>query len=386
MSTAPSSLSLNVIVNRLRGAGCVYAEDEARLLMSAAPTPDDLAAMVDRRVGGTPLEHVVGWSEFCGRRVFVEPGLFVPRRRTEFLVRQAVELARSPAPVIVELCCGTGAVGATLVASLDRARLYAVDVEPAAVRCAYRNISAAGGGEVLTGDLYQPLPAHLRGDVTMIVANPPYVPTEAIGLLPAEARLHEPHVSLDGGADGLDIARRIAAAAPLWLAPGGHLVVETGARQGARLAEIVARNGLASRVVSSAELNATVVIGTMPAPKATGAAQIPRARPESLALPAPAAPSAPAAPAPVPAAPAAPPATPPASVPSVPVPSASMPPAAPLPPVPAVPPPVPPGQAAPVPPAEPTAPDPRDSPPPAVIPPPVPEPPPPSGTRPPYAD
>lgn len=381
MSTAPSSLSLNVIVNRLRGAGCVYAEDEARLLMSAAPTPDDLAAMVDRRVGGTPLEHVVGWSEFCGRRVFVEPGLFVPRRRTEFLVRQAIELARSPAPLIVELCCGTGAVGATLVASIERTQLYAVDVEPAAVRCAYRNISAAGGGQALTGDLYQPLPAYLRGDVAMIVANPPYVPTEAIGLLPAEARLHEPHVALDGGADGLDIARRIAAAAPLWLAPGGHLVIETGARQGTRLAEIVARNGLASRIVTSAELNATVVIGTMSTPKPTATAQIARARPESLVLPAPASPPAAAPPASVPSAP--PVSSPPASAPAAPPPStppvaspASAPPLAP----------VPPAHGGPVPPAQPATPDPQDSPPPSTTPPAAPGPPPPSGTRPPYAD
>ena len=79
----------SVIVPRLRAAGCVFAEDEAQLLISAARMPADLAAMVDRRAGGLPLEHVLGWAQFCGLRIAVDPGVFVPRRRTELLVRHA---------------------------------------------------------------------------------------------------------------------------------------------------------------------------------------------------------------------------------------------------------------------------------------------------------
>jgi release factor glutamine methyltransferase len=232
------------------------------LLISAARTPADLTTMVDRRAAGLPLEHVLGWAEFCGLRISVDPGVFVPRRRTEFLVRQAAALARSR-PVVVDLCCGSGAVGAALVAALDRVELYAVDIDPAAVRCARRNIAA--GGQVYEGDLYQPLPATLRGHVDLLVANAPYVPTEAIGLMPPEARIHEPRVALDGGADGLDVQRRVTAAAPLWLAPGGYLLVETSERQAPQTIETFARNGLIPRVVSFDELNATVVIGTRPA-------------------------------------------------------------------------------------------------------------------------
>src|SRR5580693_5083757 len=101
----------SLIVSRLRAAGCVFAEDEARLLMSTARTPAELDAMVDRRVAGLPLEHVLGWAEFCGLRITVAPGVFVPRRRTEFLVRQAVASGTGAAPVVLDLCCGCGAVG-----------------------------------------------------------------------------------------------------------------------------------------------------------------------------------------------------------------------------------------------------------------------------------
>lgn len=266
-SHAASSLSassLSAIVTRLRTAGCVFAEDEARLLISTARTPDHLAAMVDRRVVGLPLEHVLGWAEFRGLRIAVDPGVFVPRRRTEFLVGQAVALA-PPCAVVVDLCCGSGALGAAVAASLDRAELYAADIDPAAVRCARRNVAAAGG-QVYEGDLYEPLPAGLRGRTDVLLANVPYVPTEEIALLPAEARIHEARLALDGGADGLDVLRRVTAAASEWLAPGGHLLFETSQGQASRAVETVARDGLIPRVVVSDELYATVVIGTMPPP------------------------------------------------------------------------------------------------------------------------
>ncbi|GIH24223.1 N5-glutamine S-adenosyl-L-methionine-dependent methyltransferase [Acrocarpospora phusangensis] len=251
-----SLLTLPAIVIRLRAAGCVFAEDEAELLVSTAATPGDLAGMVDRRVAGLPLEHVLGWAEFCGLRISVDPGVFVPRRRTEFLVAQALSLAADRA-VVVDLCCGSGAVGAALAAALTRAELHAVDIHPAAVRCARRNLDAP----VYQGDLYQPLPPDLRGRVDLLVASAPYVPTGAIGLLPAEARVHEPMVALDGGADGLDVVRRVTAEAARWLAPGGHLLVETSARQAAGTAEAMAAHGMTPRVTSSDDLDATVVIG-----------------------------------------------------------------------------------------------------------------------------
>ena len=262
---ASRDLQRSAIVARLRAAGCVLAEDEATLLIAEASTPAELAAMVDRRVGGLPLEHVLGWAEFCGLRIEVGPGVFVPRHRTELLVRESVALAR-PGAVVVDLCCGSGAVGAALAASVDGLELYAADVDPAAVRCARRNLAAVGG-RVYQGDLFEPLPASLRGRVDILVANVPYVPTGAIATMPAEARVHEPRVALDGGADGLDVQRRVAATAPLWLAAGGHLLVETSERQAPRTVEIFESDGLGTRVAHSEDLDATLVIGTRVPPR-----------------------------------------------------------------------------------------------------------------------
>jgi release factor glutamine methyltransferase len=278
MSASPPGQARSAIVTRLRDAGCVFPEDEARLLMSAAGTPADLAAMVDRRAAGQPLEHVIGWAEFCGLRIAVAPGVFIPRRRTEFLVRQATALARRaagpartgdagparPRPVVVlDLCCGSGAVGAALAAAVDRVELHAADIDPAAVRCAQRNVATAGG-RVYQGDLYAPLPARLRGRVDILAANVPYVPTGAVGLLPPEARIHEPRAALDGGADGLDVLRRVTAAAPQWLAPGGHLLSETSEHQAPQAVDTLVGCGLVPRVARSGALNTTVVIGTRP--------------------------------------------------------------------------------------------------------------------------
>src|ERR1700754_4589851 len=151
----------SAIVTRLRAAGCVFAEDEARLLIAAARTPAELDVMVGQRVSGLPLEQVLGWAEFCGLRIAVEPGVFVPRRRTEYLVRQAITLgwqsARPGEPVgMLDLCCGTRALGLAGARGLshghgesragrhpdprEHAEVYAADVDPAAVRCARRNL------------------------------------------------------------------------------------------------------------------------------------------------------------------------------------------------------------------------------------------------------
>ena len=254
------AVSDSVIVTRLRAAGCVFAEDEARLLIAAARTPAELDVMVGQRVAGLPLEQVLGWADFCGLRIIVTPGVFVPRRRTEFLVRQAVALARR-GDVIVDLCCGAGAIGAALAAAVEGVEVYAADIDPAAVRCARQNLPA---DRVYQGDLYDPLPAALRGRVAILAANVPYVPAREIELLPAEARAHEPRAALDGGADGLDVLRRVAIGAAAWLAPGGYLLSETSDRQASLAEAVVTASGLAARVARSPDLDATVIIARRP--------------------------------------------------------------------------------------------------------------------------
>lgn len=246
------------IVTRLRAAGCVFAEDEARLLTEAASTPAELESMVDSRVAGLPLEQIVGWAEFHGLRIIIEPGVFVPRRRTEFLVDEAAALIR-PGALVVDLCCGSGAIGAALAKAVPGIELYAADLDPAAVSCARRNLPP---DRVYQGDLYAALPQALRGRVDLLVANVPYVPTEAIADMPPEARDHEPRTALDGGSDGLEVLRAVAAEAPGWLAPGGHLLIETSEGQAPLAVDAFALAGLVPRIARSRKRYATVVIGT----------------------------------------------------------------------------------------------------------------------------
>ncbi|MRK02296.1 putative protein N(5)-glutamine methyltransferase [Aeromicrobium sp. S22] len=247
------------VVARLRAAGSVYAEDEAAVLRTAAGSQDDLESMVRRRVAGEPLEVVVGWAEFCGHRVVVEPGVFVPRTRTGVLVDQGARLI-GPGAVVVDLCCGTGAVGLALHARVDGIELHAADIDPAAVRCARRNLEPLGA-VVHQGDLFDALPGTLQGAVDLLVVNAPYVPTAAISTMPPEAREHEPLAALDGGGDGVDLHRRVAAHALTWLAPGGHLLIETSPRQAALTTAAMATGALVSRVVADAVIDGSVAIG-----------------------------------------------------------------------------------------------------------------------------
>jgi release factor glutamine methyltransferase len=279
-SGVPDSPDPAPVVAELRSAGCVFAEDEARLLLEAAANGGVLASMLARRVAGEPLESILGWAEFAGLRIAVEAGVFVPRRRSAVLAAEAISLARraggaEPAasrpgdlhgdnlrPIVVDLCCGSGALGAAMLAALPGLELYATDVDPVATRCARRNL-AARGGRVHTGDLYDPLPRALLGRIDVLVANAPYVPTDAVKLMPPEARLHEPLATLDGGPDGLDVLRRIIAGAPEWLADGGHLLFETSEDQAPDAARVVASSGLVPRVVSDPDQAATVVVGRL---------------------------------------------------------------------------------------------------------------------------
>ncbi|GIJ20072.1 putative protein N(5)-glutamine methyltransferase [Micromonospora lutea] len=263
MGTPVFPVGYDVLVSRLRRAGCVWAEEEARLLVAAGGGPEKLAELADRRVAGEPLEYLLGWAQFCGERIEVDPGVFVPRARTALLVSTAVRVT-GPAATVVELCCGSGAVSRILARRLTAPRLVAaVDVDPAAVACARRNLADLGV-PVLSGDLFDPLPAAWRGRLDLVVANAPYVPTAAMVLLPPEARRYESPAALDGGPDGLAVLRRLAAAAPSWLAPGGHLVVEVGQAQVERFQAVLSEAGLVPSAVRDDASDATAMMGRCP--------------------------------------------------------------------------------------------------------------------------
>ena len=276
---------------RLRAAGCVFAEDEARLVVEAARTPAELEDLVRRRCSGEPLEHVLGWAEFAGLRIAVGAGVFVPRQRSRLLVRLAVELAAElavdpgaertaglagaddggrpravvRAPVVVDLFCGSGAIGASAAAALAArglaCELHAADIDPVATEYARRNL-APWEGRVHVGDVFAALPASLRGRIDVLVANAPYVPTAAVAMMPPEARDHEPIAALDGGDDGLALHRRVVAGVGEWLAPGGSLILEASPAQARTTAGLLAGVGLQARTVEDDDLDAAAAVGT----------------------------------------------------------------------------------------------------------------------------
>ncbi|WP_407316804.1 putative protein N(5)-glutamine methyltransferase [Isoptericola halotolerans] len=264
------------LVARLRAAGCVFAEEEARLLVEHGGDVDALAV---RRAAGEPLEHLLGWVELAGRRWSVGPGVFVPRRRSELLVRAALAapgaagVDRARPAVVLDLCCGCGAVGGAVASALPDVVLHASDVEPAAVAHARTNLTPLGG-TVHRGDLFDPVPGGLRGAVDVLLCHAPYVPSAAIATMPPEAREHEPRVALDGGTDGLDVLRRMVAEAPGWLRPGGSLLFEVGTDQVTGALALVGSAGLEGRVVHDEDDDGpggTVVVATSAGPSGAGA-------------------------------------------------------------------------------------------------------------------
>ncbi|WP_310963678.1 putative protein N(5)-glutamine methyltransferase [Nocardioides terrisoli] len=241
------------LVERLRAGGCVFAEDEARLLRAAA-SGDELDALVQRRLAGEPLEHLLGYVDFFDRRYRLSPGVFIPRQRSRLLVSTAAGIGGS---TVLDLCCGCGAIGLAVRDRLDPAtELVAADLDPDAVECARLN----GVTEAFIGDLFDPVPLALRGRVDLLLANTPYVPSAAVADMPAESRDHEPRIAVDGGPDGMDVQRRVLAEAPYWLSDGGHLLTETSHGQADTLAGLARAVGLDAWVVRDDELGATVLV------------------------------------------------------------------------------------------------------------------------------
>jgi release factor glutamine methyltransferase len=223
------------IVARLAAAGCVAPDDEARELLYDAPDTRELDARVRRREAGEPLAWITGRILFAGLTLQVAPGVYVPRRQTEQLVRRAAAVlpARGTA---VDLCTGSGAIAACLQHAIPHALVIGVDVDPAAARCA-----AANDVAVVVGDLAAPVRA--AGTVDVVTAVAPYVPTAARRVLPADVQRHEPVRALDGGDDGLAVVRRVVEHAAALLRPGGHLLLELGGEHDVALAPHLARHG-----------------------------------------------------------------------------------------------------------------------------------------------
>lgn len=196
------------------------------------PLPTDqqtnYQALVRRRASGYPLPYLTGRIEFYSLEFEVTPETLIPRPETETLVDLA--LAHRPATV-VDVGAGCGCIAVALAAHLPNTTVYAIEIAPAALAVARRNVERHGVTarvHMVNGDVLTPL----SGPVHLIVSNPPYVPTGDCASLPVSVRDHEPRLALDGGPDGLSVIRRLLAQAPAKLRPGGRLLIEIGAGQG----------------------------------------------------------------------------------------------------------------------------------------------------------
>jgi release factor glutamine methyltransferase len=222
----------------LTEAGCIAASEEAdELIQAAAGDPDVLDDLVSRRTDGEPIAWLTGAVTFCGIRLFVAPGVYVPRWQTEPLARRAAALLPS-AGVAADLCTGVGAIAAVLAAAVPTAKVLATELDENAVRCARRN-----GIEVFEGFLDDPLPREFEHRVDVMTAVVPYVPTDSLRLLPRDVQAFEPRLALDGGVDGTDLLVEVARRSAGWLRPGGWLLLELGGDQAEPIGQLLRELG-----------------------------------------------------------------------------------------------------------------------------------------------
>ena len=222
----------------LTEAGCIAAPDEAdELIRAAAGDPDVLGDLVGRRTGGEPIAWLTGAVTFCGVNLSVAPGVYVPRPQTEPLAHRAATLLAADG-IAVDLCTGVGAIAAVLAAAVPTAQVVATELDHDAVLCARRNDI-----EVFEGFLDDPLPPVFEHRVDVLTAVVPYVPTEALRLLPRDVQAFEPRLALDGGVDGMELLAEVVRRSERWLRPDGWLLLELGGNQAEPMGRLLGEVG-----------------------------------------------------------------------------------------------------------------------------------------------
>ncbi|MHB8174267.1 MAG: peptide chain release factor N(5)-glutamine methyltransferase [Nitrospirota bacterium] len=250
---AGKTLSLSGVENPNLEAETLMAEalgapGRSGVFMRLREEPDQavknrFADLVSRRAMREPTQYILGRAEFLGRMFQVNPAVLIPRPETELLAREGADFLKSlDSPLAADIGTGSGCIAVTLALEVPGAFIYALDCSDGALSIARANADksgAAGRMEFLRGDLLQPLSGMgLRGKLDLAVSNPPYIPTDDIPKLQPEV-LFEPVPALDGGLDGLGAIRRLVHEAPLYLRPGGKLMLEIGFGQAGAVREMV---------------------------------------------------------------------------------------------------------------------------------------------------
>lgn len=219
-------------------------------------TEEKYLALIARRAERIPLQHITGEQEFMGHKFKVDPNVLIPRQDTETLVEEAARaIQQTPKEKltfmeklrgvkeweVLDLCCGSGAIGISLAKICSNIRVTASDISAAAVKVASENAAALRAKvKFVEGDMFKP---HEGKKFDMIVSNPPYIKSAMIEILQEEVKDHEPRGALDGGRDGLDFYRVIVDQAADYLKPGGFLMLEIGHDQGEDLRKMLKDDG-----------------------------------------------------------------------------------------------------------------------------------------------
>jgi release factor glutamine methyltransferase len=206
-------------------------DHELRRLEAVAGVNGTIDDLIKRRLDGEPLQYIEGTAQFGSLELVVDKRVLIPRPETETLFEIASRIVRLP-EVIVDLCTGSGALALALKQHFPTAAVFATDISVDAIEVAAENMARTDNSIYLAnGDLFDPLPTSLIGEVDLIVANPPYVSESEFASLPDDVK-REPRVALVSGQSGLEIIERIGASASQWLRPGGVVVCEIGEKQG----------------------------------------------------------------------------------------------------------------------------------------------------------
>jgi release factor glutamine methyltransferase len=269
-------------LGELRGAGIAAAETEARFLIEQASGCDavewidiaeslapargtrELREMVRRRVAGEPLQYVLGGWGFRGFDLLVDRRVLIPRPETEFVVEVALEEATraglrrvrrrlalvesAPTIVAADIGTGSGAIAIALAAELPDAEVWASDVSEDALAVARANVAGCAATRVRVADAgpwFDPLPAGLRGRLSLVVSNPPYVAEHEVANLPDEVAAHEPHGALVSGPSGTEAIEALLERVPAWLAPGAAFVCEIAPHQADAMSSFARNVGFA---------------------------------------------------------------------------------------------------------------------------------------------
>jgi release factor glutamine methyltransferase len=236
-----------LLIGHILGLG--RGEVQARLILNDLVSDENahlIRSLVARRAAREPLQHILGVAWFRSLTLAVGPGVFVPRPETEQLAQMAIDALRSlaePAPIGVDLGTGSGAIALAMATEVPHARIFAVEKSSEAMPWTTKNFAHLGADNatLIQGDLADAFP-ELNGTVAVVASNPPYIPNDAIPRDP-EVQLHDPHLALYGGDDGLDIVRLVSQTGLRLARPGGALMMEHGELQGEDIRNILTTDG-----------------------------------------------------------------------------------------------------------------------------------------------